>query len=219
MRRDLGSIAVLVFALLASAPANACDLRLRDGTVAADLSALPEGIVEATVDCGARRLTAQFWTLAVDPAQTELGVRDGKLFDTTRTGPLTELVSARIEDHLRVTVQERSDTAALSLRPEPQPRARYRRFGTFCDDIADSDPLDCSVGEARIKARVTAEHVDDDGWLDISMHEISVYDGDSRLHVMSFTTPYSPETTDDIAQWIEALHAVSDLLRRPPVRP
>ena len=87
------------------------------------------------------------------------------------------------------------------------------RFFTFCENTAGADPLDCSVGKTRIKGRRTAEDTDRDGYLDASMHEISYYDGASKLHFMQFVTPWSQSMTADAGLWIEAVNAMSDVLK------
>jgi hypothetical protein len=183
------------------------------GPQSARLGDIEPGIASGTLSCGKSRYPAQFWTLAVDSREADLGVRDGKLFDPSHTGPLTELVSARIEKHARVSVHERSETVAMSRSPMPSGRHSFRRFVTFCDLSGNDDPLDCSLGAARLKARATAQDANRDGYPDISMHEISFYDGKSRLHVMSFVTPYAESLTVDIGTWIEAINAVSDALK------
>lgn len=213
-----GRVPGLVFlaaVILLPAPAAACAVFVAaDGDMHdARLADLPEGIAAGVLDCAGERHPAQFWTLAIDPGQRQVGVRDNKLFDTLHTGPLTRLVSAQVEDHVRVVVLERSETAALSLSEVPPKRAGFRRFVTFCDDMDNSDPLDCSIGTARIKARATARHRDDDGFPDSTFHEISYYDGGARLHVISFAAPYSARPAGDLSLWIGAINAVSDILK------
>ena len=87
--------------------------------------------------------------------------------------------------------------------------SRYE-FKTY-EEIART--LDCSVGEARVKARATAIDSDRDGHLDYSKHEISVFDGVSKLQVLSFMTPWRESVTADMGYWIEAINAVSDVLQ------
>ncbi|MFZ2101840.1 MAG: hypothetical protein WAU86_14875 [Oricola sp.] len=215
MSRPSLPLALATAFLLPAVPASACQLLLDadDGPEPARLSDIGPGIAAGMLQCGRELFPAQVWTLEVDPAKPELGVRDGKLFDTRFTGPLTELVSAKIASHARVSVQERSETVAMSRSPMPEGRNSFRRIVTFCDLSDSGDPLDCSLGAARVKARSTAEDADRDGYLDLSTHEISFYDGASKLHVMSFVTPWEPKLTTDMAHWIDALNAVSDVLK------
>jgi len=207
-------LVLAVFFALPLASSHACEFLLDgdSGPEPVRLTGIQPGIVFGTLSCGSTRRLAQFWTLGVDPEQAMLGVRDGKLFDTKYTGPLTELVSAQIENHVRVSVHERSETIGMPRAPVPAGRHSFRRFVTFCDLGGSADALDCSLGAVRVKARATAKDADRDGFLDISLHEISLYDGGSKLHVMSFVTPYAASVTTDIATWIEAINAVSDVL-------
>ncbi|QKV19939.1 hypothetical protein [Oricola thermophila] len=213
-RSTIPPLLAAIFALLLS-PAEACTFLLEDdsGPRIARLGDIRPGTTRGVLSCGARRHAVLFWTLAVDADKAEIGVRDGKLFDTRFTGPLTELMSARIENHVRVSVHERTETTGMPRSPMPAGRHSFRRFVTFCDLGNDADPLDCSVGSARIKARATATDSDRDGHPDFSLHEISLYDGTSRLHVMSFTAPFADSITAEIGTSIEAINAVSDVLR------
>ncbi len=215
MAGTLPRLAFLAAVTVFPAQVIACEVSIQAGKElrGARLADLPDGIVTGVLDCAGDRYPAQFWTLAVDPARNHLGVRDNKLFDPVHTGALTRLVSAKVEDHVRVVVLERSETAALSLSAAPQKRNGFRRFVTFCDNIETADPLDCSIGTVRIKARATAEHLDNDGYPDVTLHEISYYDGESRLHVISFAAPYSPRPSGDLSRWIGVINAVSDVLQ------
>ncbi|MBZ0161548.1 MAG: hypothetical protein K8H74_02415 [Notoacmeibacter sp.] len=161
--------------MLLPAQAAACAVFITAGGElrGARLVDLPDGIATGVLDCTGERHPAQFWTLAIDPGQPNIGVRDNKLIDTVHTGPLTRLISARVADHVRVLVLERSETAPLSLSDVPPKRAGFRRFVTFCDNIEGGDPLDCSIGRVRIKARASPRHLDDDGYPDSTLHEIS----------------------------------------------
>lgn len=55
--------------------------------------------------------------------------------------------------------------------------------------------------------------MDLDGYLDVSRHEISVYDGSGKLHFMSFEMPWTDSVTADAYVLIEALNAMSDVLQ------
>jgi hypothetical protein len=214
MPRSTVFLAFTAMAMSWPAAAHACEflVNTETGMQPVQLSDMNDGIVNGTLGCGSERLNTQFWTMSVDTGKSVLGVRDGKLFETRFTGPLSELLTAQIEDHVDVSVHERTETVELSRGPLPVKRHRFRRYVTFCDAGA-ADPLNCSLGDVRVKARVTFEHADDDGYLDASMHEISFFDGVSKLHVMSFITPYSQNPTGDISRWIEAINAVSDVLQ------
>lgn len=214
MLRLLFSLVLAAFFAFPPASSDACEFLLDgdSGPQPARLEDLPPGIFFGALSCGAKRRVTQVWTLDVDPGKAELGVRDGKLFDTKYTGPLTQLASVQIEDHVRVSVHERTETVSMPRSPIPADRHSFRRFVTFCAISGSADSLDCSLGAMRVKARATARDTDRDGYLDISLYEISVYDGDSKLHVMSFVTPYAASLTADMGTWIEAINAVSDVL-------
>lgn len=215
MTRNAIRIGLPVFLSLAASPTLACEF-LPNGEngpqPAAKLETIPEGIISGALRCGRNSHAAFVWTLGVDGEQEKLGIRDDALFEERHTGPLEKLMAAYVEDHARITVFERSETAKISRTPMPDDRISMRRFFTFCDVAASDDPLDCSVGKTRIKGRRTAEDTNRDGYLDASMHEISYYDGNSKLHVLSFATSYGDSLTADVGLWIEAVNAVSDVL-------
>jgi len=205
---------------LAALPASACAFlpKGEDGPeAAARLDTLADGIVTGALRCGRDSYAAYVWTLPVDGEQESLGIRDDALFAERHTGPLDQLMAAYVEDHVRITVFERSETVKISRAPMPGDRFSMRRFFTFCDIAGIADPLDCSVGKTRIKGRRTAEDSNRDGYLDVSMHEISYYDGEAKLHVLSFATPYGDSLTADVGLWIEAVNAVSDVLQPRPL--
>ncbi|WP_193174450.1 hypothetical protein [Oricola nitratireducens] len=213
-RLSFSRVLAVLFVLTAS-PAAACEF-LTDagnGPEAVQFADIQPGIAPGALRCGSDLFPGYLWTLGVDGQQAELGIRDDKLFDAESTGPLVELLSAKVEGHARVTVHERRETAAMPRSPLPQGWFQYRRFVTFCDATGYDDPLDCSLGRARVKARATAADSDRDGYLDMSTHEISFYDGASKLHVLNFVTPWTESLTADIATWIEAINAVSDALK------
>lgn len=216
MTRKATRIGLPVLLSLAASPALACEF-LPNGEngpeSAARLETIAEGIVTGTLRCGRDSHAAYVWTLGVDGKRENLGIRDDALFSERHTGPLDRLMAAYVEDHVRITVFERNETVKISRTPMPDDRFSMRRFFTFCDVAGTADPLDCSVGKARIKGRRTAEDTNRDGYLDASMHEISYYDGDSKLHVLGFSTPYGDSLTADVGLWIEALNAVSDVLQ------
>lgn len=219
MTREAIRIGLPVFLSLAASPALACEFlpNGEDGPKpAAKLETVPEGIVTGTLRCGRDSHAAYVWTLGVDGKQESLGIRDDALFAERHTGRLDRLMSAYVEDHVRITVFERSETVKISRTPVPDDQFSMRRFFTFCDVAETVDPLDCSVGKVRIKGRRTAEDSNRDGYLDASMHEISYYDGVSKLHVLSFATHHGDSLTTDVGLWIEAVNAVSDVLQPRP---
>lgn len=215
MAMKVAALTLVSLCVLPAVPAMACEFFLPDqsgGPAAARFETVPDGIVSGMLRCGDESHAAFVWTLGVDADQPSLGIRDDKLIETGHTGPLSELLKARVEDHVRLTVLERTETVDMARSPMPEGWFRYTRFFTFCEEIEGGDPLDCSVGKARIKGRRMAEDTDGNGYLDVSTHEINFYDGASKLHVLGFTTPYSDSMTADAGLWIEALNAVSAVL-------
>lgn len=207
-------LVLIALAFCAAEPAAACTLTspTDESMRPLRLADMPDGLSGAVMRCGAREMKLQVWTLAVDGAAASLGIRDEPLFSADRTGPLTRLISAKVEAAGQVAVFERRETAALSQGGDQVRRQAFRRFATFCDGRAGADPLDCSLGAARVKARVSVRHADEDGIPDVGVHEISVYDGADRLQVISFIAPYAASPVRDVALWIEVLNAASDVL-------
>lgn len=216
MARLFQLVIVTAFATLLPVASHACEFLAADkggSGIPATFDTVADGVVSGFLRCGREAYPAYVWTLAVDADQPSLGIRDDKLLDTDSTGPLGELLAADIEDHVRMTVLERTDTIGLPRSPVPEGWFKLTRFFTFCESAEGADPLDCSVGAARIKGWRKAEDTDRDGYLDMSTHEISYYDGASKLHFMSFVTPWSESLTADAGVWIEAVNAVSDVLQ------
>lgn len=216
MARLFHFIIVAAIAALAPLASHACEFVVAEkgGTAApATFETVSEGIVSGALRCGREAYPASIWTLHVDGAQPSLGIRDDRLVNTDTTGPLGELLAANVEDHVRLTILERTETIGMQRSPLPAQWYRLTRFFTFCETAGGADPLDCSVGKARIKGRSVAEDTDRDGYLDTLAHEISFYDGASKLHFLSLVSPWSESPTADAGFLIEALNAVSDVLK------
>ena len=213
MDRPFYLIVIAAAAALSPLAAHACEFVVQGQDHSATFDTVAEGVVSGSIRCGRDTHPAYIWTLHVDGDQASLGIRDDELLNTDHLGPLDELLAADIEDHTRLTVLERTETIPMSRSPIPAGWFQLTRFFTFCEKATGTDPLDCSVGTARIKGRRTAEDTDRDGYLDMSTHEISYYDGASKLHFMSFVTPWTESATADAGLWIEALNAVSDVLQ------
>ncbi|MCI5074967.1 hypothetical protein [Oricola sp.] len=216
MPRSTSAFFAAALCVSAAAPALACEFvsdEIEGRAITETLASVKDGLVPGALRCGTEEHPAYVWTLGVDGDQPSLGIRDDKLFETRHTGPLSPLLAAKVEDHVRMTVFERSETVKIARAPLTDDRFSFRRFFTFCDADGSADPLDCSVGSVRIKGRRTALDTNRDGFLDMSDHEISYYDGASKLHVIGFSTPYSDSLTADAGLWIEAINAVSDALK------
>ena len=214
MARLFHLIIVAAVAALTPLAAQACEFVAgSDPGSPVTFDTVADGIVSGSLRCGHEAHPAYIWTLPVDGDQAELGIRDDRLHNTDHVGPLGRLLAADVEDHVRLTVLERRETIPLSRSPVPQGWFRFQNFFTFCGIAEGVDPLDCSVGKARIKGTRTDDDTDRDGYLDTSTHEISFYDGASKLHFLSFVTPWTESLTADAGHWIEALNAVSDVLK------
>lgn len=171
----------------------------------ARLSALPDGLYAATLDCGGEMTPLEIWTLTVDADEPHLGVRDDALFSEEHTGPLVRVGDAVIGKAARVTVLLREQTARRTDAASDFQQAPYRTFGTVCDVHHFGTPLHCGVGARRIKIRSDARDSDLDGALDLSFHQVSVYDGADRLQVISFPAAYDPSPMAAAADWVALL--------------
>ena len=202
--------ALLVSAGALSAPqsASACEIWLHgsDGRAATvSPGELPEALAAATVRCGREALAVSIWTMRVDAEAPYLGVRDAALFRAEFTGPLSQIAEAEIPGAARISVLVRA-SAERMIRTEGARAHGFRRFVTFCDAVHQSfAPLNCSLHGARAKARATARDSDFDGDLDIVEHEISLYLGGDRLHVVAFSEPFRGAALAGASKWIDVL--------------
>ncbi|MEM6668272.1 MAG: hypothetical protein AAF661_03560 [Pseudomonadota bacterium] len=206
-RRSQRAAIAAIGLLAVSSHAHACLQTSQDAPQPFEgrLSALGEGTTRFDANCLQQPSSFVVWALAVDAESTYLGVRDDALFQERHTGPLIRLGDAEIGNVARVTVLARPQAIERTPITTGMRQTPHRWFGTICDRTHFGDPLDCNVGEQRIKMRMDAQHVDGDGLLDVSVHEISVYDGDARLYVISFITPYRSSPEEAAATWIDVL--------------
>ncbi len=79
-------------------------------------------------------------------------------------------------------------------------------FATLCDRD-DNVPLNCSWGTSRIKFRTTSLDTNADEVIDKNYHELSVYNANGRLHMITFWTPHRGELESTAQDWIAALEA------------
>ncbi len=204
-----GGRAVLAAAAIAAAlgiaeadAATACRLVAEHGERSyARLGALPDGIFSGRLLCGKDANVITVWTMSVDAAKPRLGIRDDPLFAEFAANPLREIGRVHYEDDARVTLFRRS----VSLdRPDTRRGARYRVFGTLCDEPAER-ALDCGYRGQRIKVRTDMRDVSQDGELDHAYHQISVYDGGRKLHVIYQDTGYDPRPHALAGVWLSVL--------------
>lgn len=174
---------------------------------------LPGGLTAATLQCGETARAVTVWTLEVDASADYLGVRDAPLFNTNDTGPLQKIAAAALPGEVEINVFVRAGAGAL-VKAANRAAPSLRRYATFCDaepSDARATPLDCSVKGAHVKARATAHDADQDGALDVVHHEVSIYPGADRLHVVSYAEPYRASPLSGAALWIDVLSSF-DLL-------
>lgn len=215
LSRSLRSLAVALTALgfltAAKTDAAACEIWIEGDPAWAGAAApgdLPERLVPASLRCGGAARPIAVWTLKTDHEAPYLGIRDAPLFQTSNTGPLHQISEADLFSTAKLAVFVRA-SAAESVLADGALAPSYRRFATFCDVEQRMDrpasPLDCSLNGARVKARATAKDVDRDGVLDVVNHEISLYLGADRLHVVFFAEPYRTSALSGAATWIDVL--------------
>lgn len=218
-RARSASIAVFsIIAGLAPLSVGACEIALHGDQRQARASApsdLPETLVAATLRCGSEIRPVTIWTLKVDVGAEHLGVRDLPLFQTSNTGPLRQIAEAEIPGAARLAVMVREGDVE-TIRSSGARARSYRRFATFCDADREirqtAPPLDCSLNGARVKARATAYDANQDGELDVVNHEVSLYLGGDRLHVVFFSEEYKTSALSGAATWIDVLVSFGALL-------
>lgn len=198
-------------------PAITCVFAVPDATTGKvethELSTLREGTSKGLIKCTASHRRADVWTLDIGASPTA-GVRVGPLFRTSIIGPLEAMVRLSLAGKARLTIFETSSTAPATRSGAVSRRHRYQRFMTLCDAATAADPLNCSFGAARVKGRVTMLDADRDGELETAQHELSVFDGGTRLHVIAFDTGLARHPEDHAAAWLEALRATAVLPAR-----
>ena len=223
MKAHLESVLALSACIMAwtAAPAAAqtalrCVLALQDHAIGEagtpPLAGLKEGTERGFIKCAAGHRQAHIWTLDIG-SSPRAGVRVDPLFRTSIVGPLQLMAQLTLAGAARLSIFERETTASQTRAGAVSRRHRYQRFMTLCDAATAADPLNCSYGAARVKGRVTMADADRDGELDTALHEISVFDGGTRLHVIAFSTGLAAQPEDHAGVWVEALQATA-ILRR-----
>jgi hypothetical protein len=177
------------------------------------LSTLAEGTSRGVIKCSTSHRRADIWTLDIGTSPTA-GVRTAPLFRAAIVGKLERLAQLTVSGKARLTIFEPVSTAATTRAGTVSRRHRFQRFMTLCDASPAPDPLNCWYGTARIKGRITMADLDRNGELDTALHEISVFDGGSKLHVIAFNTKLAKDPADHVGVWIEALSATTTLLAR-----
>lgn len=206
--RPLLAIAGLFLAAFGAAPSDAgeadgCGLIEEETGRPARIEELPDGVFLGGLKCRHGIRAVSVWTMTVDGGAARLGIRDDPLFDGVGANPLVAVASIGYDDSARFTVFRRNQSVTGGLRAG----APDRIFGTLCTEIGAGAevPLDCSFGEHRVKMRVDIRDNDVDGVHDRAYHEISIYDGDSRLQVIYMETTYDRRPQSLVRHWLTLL--------------
>lgn len=201
----LGSL-FLIAAPVSHTPAHACQFIIPDanGNEARGPSfdMMSTGFLQGAIECGDEIHQLHVMTIDVDAKQTHLGVRDDPLFTQDVTGELKPLSAVPVSSNTNVHILGR-----VNQFPRIGVRRGFVRFATLCDADDTLAPLDCSWRTARIKFRTTIIDTNADEEVDRSYHEMSIYDGKGRLHMVTFWTPHRSQLDTTANDWISALKA------------
>lgn len=194
------------FLPLASQDAKACEFIVPDanGRIAKGPSfeMMDDGLTSGLLSCNGEIFRMTVMTIAVDTSQKHIGVRDDPLFSTQTMGELEAVGSVPISDNALVHVLGR-----VNQSPRIGPRRGFVHFATLCDAKDAMAPLNCSLGNARIKFRTTVMDTNDDEIVDHAFYELSVYQASGRLYMVSFATPTRERLDASTADVIAALRA------------
>ncbi|MEP3232124.1 MAG: hypothetical protein ABJN04_09375 [Hyphomicrobiales bacterium] len=198
--------ALLSFSPLSQTPAHACQFIIPDanGNEARGPSfeMMSTGFLQGAIECGDEIHQLHVMTIDVDAKQAHLGVRDDPLFTQDVTGELKPISAVPVSSNTNVHIMGR-----VNQFPRIGVRRGFVRFATLCDADDALAPLDCSWRAARIKFRTTIIDTNADEEVDRSYHEMSIYDGKGRLHMVTFWTPHRPQLNTTANDWISALKA------------
>ncbi|MBA4781627.1 MAG: hypothetical protein H2045_00210 [Rhizobiales bacterium] len=200
------AIALALFFPLLSQEAKACEFVIPDsnGNIAKGPSfeLMDDGLTNGLLSCNGEIFRMTIMTIAVDISQKHIGVRDDPLFSTQTMGELKTVGSVPISDNARIHVLGR-----VNQSPRIGLRRGFVHFATLCDAADAMAPLNCSLGNARIKFRTTTMDTDDDEIVDHTFYELSVYQASGRLYMVSFATPTREQLDASTADVIAALRA------------
>lgn len=195
-----------LFLFIAPQNVEACEFLIPDTNGNAiqgpSFETIADGFTRGLLDCGTETHNLIVMTIDIDTSQKHIGVRDDPLFSTAVTGELKPLGNVPVSATTNVHIMSRVNQSPLI-----GIRRGYVHFATLCDRHNDATPLNCSWGKSRIKFRSTILDTDLDQIVDRSYHELSIYSGNGRLHMISFWTPLRPKISNTTADWINALRA------------
>ena len=198
--------ALLSFSPISQTPAHACQFIIPDANGkearGPSFEMMSTGFLQGAIECGDEIHQLHVMTIDVDAKQAHLGVRDDPLFTPDVTGELKPISAVPVSSNTNVHIMGR-----VNQFPRIGVRRGFVRFATLCDADDAMAPLDCSWRAARIKFRTTIIDTNADEEVDRSYHEMSVYDGKGRLHMVTFWTPHRPQLNTTANDWISALKA------------
>lgn len=207
--RLFATLIALGFGLLALVPsrsAAACNFLVPDANGNAvqgpSFGAMHDGFIRGLLECGAGTYNLMIMTINVDTTQKHVGVRDDSLFGSDVTGELKTISNVPVSTTSNIYVLDR-----VNQSPFIGVRRGFVRFATLCDAKDAMAPLNCSWGTSRIKFRATTLDTDADEVVDRSYHELSIYNADGRLHMVTFWTPNRDQIINMTEDWISALKA------------
>lgn len=189
-----------------SSPAHACQFLIPDASGNAaqgpSLDTIADGFTQGLLDCGGESHRMVVMTINVDTSQDHIGVRDDPLFSSDVIGELKTVDNITVSPTSKVHILGR-----VNQSPRIGVRRGFVHFATLCNENQLLAPLDCSWGTSRIKFRTTIIDTDADEVVDRSYHELSIYQKNGRLHMVTFWTPHRDHIRHTTADWINALHA------------
>ncbi|MEM6621073.1 MAG: hypothetical protein AAF674_02510 [Pseudomonadota bacterium] len=186
--------AVLAAPLLGLIPEQAQSCTLvpeHGGGIGGSIESLQPGTFTGRVECEATSHALAIWTISVDGSAEALGVRDDPLFRVRTANPLTQVAAIGYDQNIQFS---------LFRRAMEQPENATRLFATVCD--TGDDPLNCSLGQQRVKLRIDLRDTDDDGVVDHAYNQISVYDGASKLQVVYVDLPTDAQPHRLVGAWL-----------------
>lgn len=199
-------LALSFFTLNPTNQAHACEFFVPDNAgnpvKGPSFDQIGHGFTPGLLNCGDETHRLMVITLGVDPSEPYIGVRDEPLFKSDITGPLETLNDIQISGNASVHILGRINSSSVVGK-----RRGFVRFATLCNIGETQEPLNCSWQKQRIKFRTTNVDTNADGKVDQTHHELSIYNGSDRLHMVSFWAPFRTHIQNTTADWIDALHA------------
>lgn len=186
--------------------AHACDFLVAGPNGSAvkgpSFDKMQDGLTSGILECGPEIHRLMVITLNLDPSLEHIGVRDDPSFSTDVLGDLKRLQDVPVSGNANVHILSR-----VNEPPSIGVNRGFVHFATLCDGRDADTPLMCSWGQSRIKFRITALDTNADQVVDSAYHELSVYNNEGRLHMVTFWAPYREQIQHTTADLISALEA------------